>query len=89
MSLSSNLYPLIGQRLEKIMGQKTGSKSARMARLWQFLQGHPKPAFSKKVQTGTKRNFWKIAQKVARPWKAQKHSGANGILLYFYFYFYF
>ena len=49
------------------MGQKTGSKSARMARLWQFLQGHPKPAFSKKVQTGTKRNFSKIAQKVARP----------------------
>ena len=59
MSLSSNLYPLIGQRLEKIMRQKTGSKSARMTRLWQFLQGHPKPAFSEKVQRGDQGKFFK------------------------------
>ena len=52
MALSSNQYALKGQRLEKILGQKSGSKSARMAKLWQFLQGHPKPAFSVKVQRG-------------------------------------
>ena len=59
MSLSSNLYPLIGQRLEKKKKKKTGSKSARMARLWQFLQGHPKPAFSEKVQRGDVEKFFK------------------------------
>ena len=41
------------------MGQKSGSKSARMAKLWQFLQGHPKPAFSKKVQKGDQEKFFK------------------------------
>ena len=46
MALSSNLYALQGQRLEKTLGQKSGSQSARIAKLWQFLQGHPKPAFS-------------------------------------------
>ena len=30
-------------------GAKSGSKRARMAKLWQFRQGHPKPAFSEKV----------------------------------------
>ena len=40
------------QRLEKILAQKAASKSARMAKLWKFSQGHPKPAFSEKVQTG-------------------------------------
>ena len=38
------------QRLEKILARKAPSKSARMAKLWQFSQGHPKPAFSEKVQ---------------------------------------
>ena len=147
------------QRLEKIFGEKYFSKSARMAKLWQFTQGHPKPAFSEKVQKGQQRkffknraksslrlkgpkalwrkwhyplismhiyckhwrrfwrkkrlqkwpntqvmailakspktriflksakggqgNFLKIAQKVLLVWKAQKHSGANGIILYF------
>ena len=158
MALFSNLYALKLQRLEKILRQTSGSKSARMAKLWQFRQGHPKPAFSEKVQRGnqrkcfknrpksrprfkrlkalwrkwhyppismhlkckdwkrfwrkkrlqrvpewpsycnfckvtqnphflkkckggTKGNFSKIAQKVALVWKAQKHSGANGIIL--------
>ena len=31
---------------------ESGSKSARMAKLWQFSQGHTKPAFSEKVQRG-------------------------------------
>ena len=43
-----------------------------MAKLWQTLQGYPKPAFSEKVQTGTKRNFSKIAQKVALALKPKK-----------------
>ena len=32
------------------LGANSGSKSARMAKLWQFSQGHPKPAFFEKVQ---------------------------------------
>ena len=37
-----------------------------MAKLWQFLKGHPKPAFSEKVKRGgTKGNFSKIVQKEA------------------------
>ena len=30
-----------------------------MAQLWQFLQGHPKPAFSEKVQRGDQGKFFK------------------------------
>ena len=38
-----------------------------MAKLWQFLQGHLKPAFSKKKWKGaTKENVSKIAQKTPR-----------------------
>ena len=59
MSLSCNLHPLVLQRLEKILGQKSGSKSSRMAKLWQFLQGHPKPAFCEKVQKGDQGKFLK------------------------------
>ena len=59
MALSSNLYAVKVQRLEKILGQKSGSKSARMAKLWQFKQGHPKPAFSEKVQRGHQGKFFK------------------------------
>ena len=36
-----------------------------MAKIWQFLQGHPKPSFTEKVQG---------------PSKTQQHSGANGII---------
>ena len=52
-----------------------------MAKLWQFLQGHPKPAFSIKEQKGDQEKFLKIAQKIALVWKAQKHTGADGIIL--------
>ena len=37
----------------------SGSKSAWMARLWQFTQGHPKPAFPETVQTGDQGKFFK------------------------------
>ena len=69
------------QGLEKILVQKADPKVPEMAKLWQFLQGHAKSAFSKKEQRGVKENFWKIAQKVALVSKAQKHTGANGIIL--------
>ena len=52
-----------------------------MAKLYQFWQGHRKAAFSEKVQTWSKGNFSKIAQKDALPGKAQKHTGASGIIL--------
>ena len=81
MALSFNFYVLKVQRLEKILGQESGSKSTRMAKLWQFLQGHPNPAFFKKCERGTKGTFSKIVEKVALVSKAQKKSGANGIIL--------
>ena len=34
-----------------------------MAKLWQFLQGHPKPSFSEKVQGGDQGKFFKNRQK--------------------------
>ena len=54
------------QRLEKILAQKAAPKSARMAKLLQFLQGHPKPAFSEKVQRGDQGKFLKNRPK-SRP----------------------
>ena len=41
------------------LGANSGYKSARMAKLWQFSQGHPKPAFSEKVQRGDQGKFLK------------------------------
>ena len=54
------------------MGQKGGSQSARMAKLWQFLQGHPKPAFSEKVQKGDQGKFFKNRPEGCPPLKGQK-----------------
>ena len=50
-------YPLISMQLKTAetgedLGANSRSKSARMTKLWQFLQGHPKPAFSETVQKG-------------------------------------
>ena len=36
-----------------------------MAEVWQFLQGHPKPAFSEKVQREDQEKFFKNHQKTA------------------------
>ena len=52
-----------------------------MAKLWQFSEGRPKPAFFVKEQKGDQGKFLKIAQKVALVWKAQKQTGANDIIL--------
>ena len=66
IALSSNQYALKGQRLEKVLRQKSGSKSARAARLRQFSKCHPKPAFSEKVQSGDQGKFLKNRPK-SRP----------------------
>ena len=66
-ALFSNLYALKLQRLEKILRQTSVSKSARMAKLWQFLQRHPKAAFSKKAQTGEQLTFFKNRPKRCPP----------------------
>ena len=58
MALFSNLYALKLQRLEKILRKTRGAKGARMAKLWQFRQGHQKPAFSEKVQRGGEEKFF-------------------------------
>ena len=41
------------------LGANSGYKSARMAKLWQFSQGVPKPSFSEKVERGDQGKFFK------------------------------
>ena len=43
-----------------------------MAQLWQFLQGHPKPAFSEKVQKGDQGKFFKNRPKSSPRLKGPK-----------------
>ena len=81
MSLSSNLHPLILQRLEKILAHKAPLKVPKWPSYGNFCEVTQNPNFFKKCKGGTKPNFSKIAQKVALVWKAQKHTGANGIIL--------
>ena len=52
-----------------------------MAKLWQFSEGHPKPAFSEKVQRGDQEKFFKNRPKSILASKGQQHSGANVIIL--------
>ena len=59
MSLSCNLQSTYTAKTGEYFGAQGGSKSTRMAKLWQFLQGHPKPAFSVKVQRGDQGKFFK------------------------------
>ena len=54
------------------MAQKAAPKSARMAKLVQFLEGHPKPEFSEKVQRGDKRKFLKNRPKSSLRLKGPK-----------------
>ena len=72
MALSCKQCALIVQRLEKILAQKAGSKTARMAKLWQFRQGHPKPAFSEKVQRGDQGKSFKNRPKSSLRLKGPK-----------------
>ena len=69
------------QRLEKILAQKAAAKVLEWPSYGNFGKVTQNLHFLKKCKGGTKENFSKIAQKVALVWKAQKHSGANGIIL--------
>ena len=44
-------------------GANSGFKSARMAKLWQFWQGHPKCGFSEKLQRGDQGKFFNNSPK--------------------------
>ena len=69
------------QTLEKIMAQKKTPKVPEWPSYGNFRQITQNPHFLKKYKGMTKRNFTKIAQKDALAEKAQKPSGANGIIL--------
>ena len=47
-------------------------KSARMAKLLQFLQGQPKPAYPEKVQRGDQEKFFKDRPKSSHRLKGLK-----------------
>ena len=69
------------QRLEKILAQTAALKVPEWPSYGNFRNVTQNPHFLKKSKGGTKENFPKIAQKDALAEKAQKHSGANGIIL--------
>ena len=81
MVLSCNCYALKGQRLEKILAQTPALKVPEWPSYGNFCKVTQKPHFLIKCKRGTKGKFSKIAQKDALPKKAQKHTGANGIIL--------
>ena len=70
------------QRREKILAQKADPKVPEWLSYRNSHKVIQNPHFLKKCKGGTKENFLKIAHKVALVWKVQKHSGANGIILY-------
>ena len=70
MSLSCNLYPLILQRLEKILAHKAALRVPEWPSYGNFCKVTQNPHFLKKCKGRTKGNFSKIAQKVAIVWKA-------------------
>ena len=59
-------------KTEEDLGTKRSSKTARMAKLWQFSQGHPRPAFSEKVQPGDQKKLFKNSPKRSPPLKGPK-----------------
>ena len=64
MSLSSKLYlSTYNAKTEEQFGAKRSSKTSRMTKLWQFLQRHPRHAFSEKVQRGHQGKFFKYRPK--------------------------
>ena len=69
------------QRLQKILAQKTDPKVPEWLSYGNSRMVTQKPLFLKKCKGRTKENFSKIAEKDALPKKAQKHTGANGIIL--------
>ena len=81
MALSFNLYAFKVQTLQNILAQTAAPKVPEWPSYGNFREVIQNPHFLKKYKGGTKGNFSKIAQKVALVLKAQKHSGANGIIL--------
>ena len=65
MALSSNLYALKVQRLEKILAQKAAPKMTEWQRYGNFCKVTLIPHFLKKCKGGTEGNLSKIAQKGA------------------------
>ena len=61
-----------GKDWSRFWSKKSGSKSSRIAKLWQFFQGHPKPAFSVKVQRGDQGKFFKNRPKSSPRLKGPK-----------------
>ena len=59
MALSCNYYALIAPRLEKIFARTTAPKVPEWPSYGNFFQSQPIPAFSKKVQRGHQRKFFK------------------------------
>ena len=62
MSLSCNLYPLILQRLQKILAHKADRKVPEWPSYGNFCKVTQNPHFLKKCKGGTKGNFSKIAK---------------------------
>ena len=74
-------YALKVQSLDKILAQKAAPKVPEWPSYGNFCKVTQNPHFLKKCKRGAKGNFSKIAEKVALLWKAEKHSGANRIIL--------
>ena len=81
MALSSSLYALRVQRLEKILAKTAAPKVPEWPSYGNFRKVTQNPHFLKKSKGDTKRNFYKIAQKVPFALKGQKQSGENVIIL--------
>ena len=78
-------YPLISMQLNckdwKTFWRKQRLEKCPNGQVMPIFATSPKTRiFWKSAKRGTKGNFSKIAQKVVFVWKAQKHSGANGII---------
>ena len=69
------------QKPGKILAQKAAQRVPELPSYGNFRMVTKNPHFLKKFKRGTKGNFSKIAQKDAPAEKAQKHCGANGIIL--------
>ena len=79
-------YPLISMRLKckncrRFWSKNAAPKVPELPSYCNFRTVTQNLHFLKKCKGGTKRKFSKITQKVALVSKAQKHSGANGIIL--------
>ena len=72
---------LKGKDWIRFWGKKAAPKVPKWPSYGNFGKVTQNPHFLEKFKGGTKGNFSKIAQKDATAEKADKHSGANGIIL--------